>query len=67
MKEQKQLKYSLIAALMVLLFNYPLLDIANKNKYINNIPVLYIYMATIWLLVIILLSIVSGSKKRPNR
>lgn len=48
---------------MLLLFNYPLLSAANKLLYVGKMPLLFVYIATVWLLTIILLWITSAAKK----
>jgi hypothetical protein len=65
----KRPKYVLISVLMLLLFNYPLLGAANKLRYVGDLPVLYLYLAVVWLLtiVLLLLTALSGSRtKRPG-
>lgn len=63
MTNTKRPKFILISLLMLLLFNYPLLSAANKLLYVDKMPLLFVYIATVWLLTIILLWITSAAKK----
>lgn len=68
MTDSKRPKYIIISVLMLLLFNYPLLSSANKLLYVGNIPVLYLYIAAVWLLTILLLYItVTSVDKQPGK
>ena len=42
--------------LFLLLFNYPIISIANKPVLVAGIPLLYLYLFTTWLLMIVLLA-----------
>ncbi|NJL14622.1 MAG: hypothetical protein HC913_17545 [Microscillaceae bacterium] len=44
-----------MAALFLLLFNYPLLSIFNKPTYVQEIPLLYVYVFGLWLGIIAVL------------
>lgn len=63
MTNTKRPKFILISLLMLLLFNYPLLSAANKLLYVGRMPLLFVYIATVWLLTIILLWITAAAKK----
>jgi len=43
-------KFLTIAALLLLLVNYPVLSAANKPRLVGGIPVLHIYVGAVWLL-----------------
>ena len=43
----------------VILFNYPILSIFNLEKFWFGIPMLYLYMFTAWLLLILLIGFVT--------
>ncbi len=43
--------------LFFIIFNYPLLSIANKNGWLRGFPLLYAYIFGFWLLIIITLII----------
>lgn len=67
MTEHKRTKYTLIAIMMLLLFNYPLIGTANKVLFIGSIPVLYIYLSIVWLVAIALLYITVVTKKNVSK
>lgn len=46
-----------------LLFNYPILSIFNRAVLIGGIPLLYIYLFTVWAVVIALIALIC----RPRR
>jgi len=58
-KQQRVKGQRLIAIFIVgcLLFNYPLLQLFSINKSIGGIPILYIYVFTAWLSLIILMGL----------
>jgi len=43
-------RFLLIAVMLILLTNYPLLSISNKAVFIAGIPVLYAYLGLVWLI-----------------
>ncbi len=45
----------MIGLLLLLLFNYPLLTTVNKPLLYGGVPLLYIYVGSVWLVAIILL------------
>lgn len=49
----KVIKATLLGVAGSLLFAFPLLSIANKNKTIAGIPVLYVYIFGVWIVLII--------------
>jgi hypothetical protein len=54
----------LIAVLLLLLVNYPLLSAANKPVFIAGYPVLYLYLGAVWILALIFLAVASrGAQK----
>ncbi len=63
---KKAPRYALIAVLLLLLCNYPLLSAANKPVLVSGIPLLYIYVAAVWLLGIILLYVTANSGTEHN-
>lgn len=58
-----------------LLFNYPLVSLFNLNTFWLGVPLLYLYMFTVWILLIILVVFVtrfgeknlSATNRRPGR
>lgn len=48
----------------MLLFNFPLLFLFNQPILVLGIPILYLYLFSIWALIIFLMLLVSRSKPR---
>jgi len=48
-------RYILIALLLGLFLNYPLLSAANKPIIVFGVPLLYLYLGIIWMLAVVLL------------
>lgn len=45
----------LLCAMLLLLFNQPILSIADSNMHLAGIPVLFIYLLIVWIIAIIAL------------
>ena len=45
-----------------LLFNFPLLQLFNRPSVVLGIPALYLYLFSVWCLIIILMLIINRSK-----
>jgi hypothetical protein len=45
----------------VVLFNYPILAIFNREHFLFGIPILYLYLFGIWAVLILLTAMVTGS------
>lgn len=56
----------LLAAIMLLLFNAPILTVANKISFSFGIPVLYLYLFSTWLVCIILLMLITHFRKSES-
>ena len=50
----------------VLALNYPLLALFSKNVLWFSVPLLYIYLFSIWIIFIILIAFVTERKKMPK-
>lgn len=59
MKRFKTLYFIFITLLLILLFNFPMIEIANKNSYVLGIPSLHFYVMIVWGLAVILLYFIS--------
>ena len=59
MKQFKTIYFLFITLLFVLLFNFPMIEIANKNSYVLGIPTLHFYVLVIWGLAVFLLYFIS--------
>lgn len=44
-------------------FNYPLLSIFNHKSYMLGFPVLYLYIFSLWLLMIVIMIVISTRRK----
>lgn len=55
-----------VFCLLVLLFNYPLLSAFSKQANISEIPLLYVYILTIWLLFIVVIFFLTKSSKTES-
>lgn len=47
----------MLSILLMLLFSYPIITIFNKVSFIFHIPILYFYIALVWVFALILLFI----------
>jgi Ca2+/Na+ antiporter len=61
----KKQRFAALALLMIVVFSYPLLSVANKLKTIMGLPVLYAYIFLAWIIFIVLLYR-SAEKKGPK-
>jgi hypothetical protein len=59
MKQFKTLYFLFITLLLILLFNFPMIETVNKNTTIFGIPTLPIYVMIIWILAVVLLYVIS--------
>jgi len=59
-KTKKKGGFALVAGMMLFLFNAPIVSVANKIAFIYDIPVLYLYLFTVWIFCILLLYIISS-------
>ncbi|MBN8684733.1 MAG: hypothetical protein J0L99_18930 [Chitinophagales bacterium] len=53
----------LLSAIALLLFEYPLLSLADKNALLGELPLLYVYSFSVWLLLIVLTALLIRRKK----
>ena len=56
----------ILTALMVVLFNYPLLGMFNKIKWVEKVPTAFFYLFGVWFVSVILLIIIIYHWKRWN-
>lgn len=59
-------KFLSVAALLFLLVNYPLLSAVNKGQRLNGIPVLYLYMGSVWVITIVALYLIARPLRSKN-
>ncbi len=53
METRKDQKLLIVSCLFLVLFTFPVLSIFNSESSVNGIPVLYLYIFTIWIFFII--------------
>jgi hypothetical protein len=56
MKENfKSQKLLVLGVIFMILFNFPMLSIANLDGNINGIPILYFYVFSLWIIFIVII------------
>ncbi len=63
----KKQQFAFLALLMIVLFSYPLLSVANKIKTIAGVPLLYMYIAVTWIISICLLYYTAEKRDAKNK
>lgn len=59
-------RFLLIAVLLLLLVNYPLLSAANKPRLVGGFPLLHVYLGAVWGLGIALLYLTVRASKSSD-
>ncbi len=70
MSNSQRLRKSRMVALFILgvvLFNYPILSLFNHKLLILGIPVLYLFMFSVWLLFIVLIIYITASRNKAHQ
>jgi uncharacterized membrane protein YkvI len=63
----KQQKLTLFSVLLLIMFTYPVVSIANRALMVAGIPVLFGYIFIVWIIAIIILyRIAEGRQKKQN-
>jgi hypothetical protein len=63
----KQQKLTLFSVLLLVLFTYPVVSLANRFALIAGIPVLFLYIFIVWIIAIVILYRISEHKqKKPD-
>lgn len=62
----KKQRFAALAVLLLVLFSYPLLSIADKNRMLAGFPILYLYIFLAWSIGIYLLYR-AGEKKEGKK
>jgi len=47
-------------------FNYPLLSLFNHKSYVLGVPILYLYIFSLWLLMIVLMIVITTRGNSPD-
>lgn len=63
----KQQKLTLFSVLLLVLFTFPFISVANRAVMFAGVPVLFLYILTVWIITIIVLyRIAEGKQKKPD-
>jgi len=63
----KQQKLILFSVLLMILFTYPVVSIANRSALAAGIPVLFLYILIVWIIAIVVLyRIAERKQKKPD-
>jgi uncharacterized membrane protein (DUF485 family) len=62
----KQQKLTLFSVLLLTLFTYPFISIANKAAVVAGIPVLFLYILVVWIIAIIVLYRIAERKQKKQ-
>ncbi len=68
MAEQKRINERLIAlaCLGVVALNYPFLGLFSKKLFFRGVPLLYLYVFSLWFLFIVMLALVMRKRRSPT-
>lgn len=58
----KQQRLIAITIFLTCLFNFPILSLFNKANFVFGIPIIYVYVFTVWLVGIIVVAVIAESK-----
>jgi hypothetical protein len=63
----KQQKLTLFSVLLLVLFTFPFISVANRAALFAGIPVLFLYILIVWIIAIVVLyRIAEGKQKKPD-
>jgi tryptophan-rich sensory protein len=63
----KQQKLTLFSVLLLIIFTYPIVSLANRAMVVAGIPVLFLYIFVVWIIAIVILyRIAEGRQKKQN-
>ncbi|MGF2411752.1 hypothetical protein [Ferruginibacter sp.] len=60
----KQQKLTLFSILLLVLFTYPFISVANRAALVAGIPVLFLYILIVWIIAIIILYRLAERKQK---
>ena len=68
MADQKRINERLIALafLGVIVLNYPFLNLFSKKVFFFGVPLLYLYIFSLWFLFIMVLALIMRKKRSPT-
>jgi len=63
----KQQKLTLFSVLLLVLFTFPFISVANRAVMFAGVPVLFLYVLIVWIVTIVVLHrIAEGKQKKPD-
>ncbi|MBL7702336.1 MAG: hypothetical protein JNM14_08805 [Ferruginibacter sp.] len=62
----KKQKLTLFSVLLMLLFTFPLISVANRAAVFAGIPVLFLYIFIVWIVAIIILYRIAETKQKKT-
>ena len=62
----KQQKLTLFSVMLLVLFTYPVVSLANRPAFIYGIPVLFFYIFIVWIIAIIVLYRIAEGKQKKS-
>jgi Ca2+/Na+ antiporter len=63
----KQQKLTLFSVLLLVLFTFPFVSVANRAAMFAGVPVLFLYILIVWIITIVVLyRIAEGKQKKPD-
>jgi len=63
----KQQKLTLFSVLLLVLFTFPFISVANRAALFAGIPVLFLYILIVWIIAIVVLyRIAEGKHNKPD-
>ena len=62
----KRQKLSLFSLLLLVLFTYPFIAMAEKPVLVKGIPLLYLYLFTVWVLAIVVLFTIATRRNKDQ-
>lgn len=62
----KRQKLILTSILLMGLFTYPVISIANKGVMVAGIPLLFLYVLLVWIIAIIVFASITNTKQRKE-
>jgi tryptophan-rich sensory protein len=62
----KQQKLTLFSVLLLVLFTFPFISVANRSTLVAGIPVLFLYILIVWVIAIIVLYRIAERKQKKQ-
>jgi len=62
----KRQKLIVVSIVLFVAFTYPIISIANRNKLVAGIPILFLYILIVWIAGIAILYQIAGRKQKKT-